>query len=72
MIYIFLASLVLAIIISVVVAFLIAKSYSMKNQPVDYPLDQFTKLNLQDQMDRFVSKEVTSRVVSDRSSSKRR
>lgn len=49
-------------IISVVV---VIRKYSMKHDPVDYPLDQFTRLNLEEQSDLFTGKEVHSRVISE-------
>ena len=58
-------SLILALVITGFLVFRVLRSYSMKQDPVDYPLDQFTKLNLQEKSDLFVGKQVTSRVISD-------
>ena len=58
-------SAILALIITGFLVFRVLRSYSMKHDPVDYPLDQFTKLNLQEKSDLFVGKQVTSRVISD-------
>lgn len=58
-------SAVIALIIAVIAAVSVVRNYSMKYKPVDYPFDQFTKLNLQEQSDRFIEKRVTSRIVSD-------
>ncbi len=64
---------VIAVIIAAVAAFFVARSYSMKHKPVDYPLDQFTKLDLRERSDRFVGSQVTSRVISeDRGSGSKR
>ncbi len=51
----------IALVIVGIVVFLIVRSYSMKHKPVDYPLDQFTRLELQQSFDKFAGKEVTSR-----------
>ena len=67
MIGVIIVSLILALIIAAIAVFAVVKSYSMKNQPVDYPLDQFTKLDLQAKSDQFVDKHVTVRVISDSS-----
>ncbi len=58
-------SAILALLITGFLVFRVLRSYSMKHNPVDYPLDQFTKLNLQERSDLFVGKEVTSRVISE-------
>lgn len=62
---IFFIALFAALAITAVAIFAIVRSYSMKYKPVDYPFDQFTKLNLQEQSDLLVDKQVTSRVISD-------
>ena len=67
MIGVFFISLALALAIAAAAMFLVVRSYSMKHQPVDYPFNQFTKLNLQEESDLFVDKQVTSRVISDNS-----
>lgn len=56
---------VIAIVIAAVAAVFVVRSYSMKHQPVDYPLDEFTKLDLRESTDRFAGSHVTSRVISD-------
>ncbi len=53
----------IAVAIAGVVAFLIKRSYSMKHKPVDYPFDQYTKLNLQEKQDVFTGSHVTRRVI---------
>ena len=58
-------AIIIAVVIAAVAAFLVARSYSMKHKPVDYPLNEFTKLNLQERSDQFVGSHVTSRVISD-------
>ena len=61
----FFVALALAVLCAAAGVFLVVRKYSMKHNPVDYPLDQFTKLNLQERSDIFVGKEVTSRVISE-------
>ena len=56
---------IIAIVIAAVAAFFVVRGYSMKHKPVDYPLNEFTKLNLQERSDQFVGSHVTSRVISD-------
>ena len=69
----YLAALPFAAVIAVIIAAVAARSYSMKHKPVDYPLDQFTKLDLRERSDRFVGSQVTSRVISeDRGSGSKR
>ena len=62
----------LAAVIAAVAAFFVVRSYSMKHKPVDYPLDEFTKLDLREKSDRFVGRNVTSRVIQSNSSRNRR
>ncbi|MBE6529296.1 MAG: hypothetical protein E7680_01670 [Ruminococcaceae bacterium] len=62
---VFFIALALAVICAIVSVVVVIRKYSMKHNPVDYPLDQFTQLDLQEQADQFVGKEVTSRVISD-------
>ena len=57
-------SAVIAIIIAIIAAVSVVRKYSMKNEPVEYPFDQFTKLDLQEKSDTFLEKKVTSRVIS--------
>lgn len=64
MIQVFFISLFFAVLIALAAVFVVVRRYSAKNKPVDYPLDQFTRLHLQDEYDRFVGKDVTSRVIS--------
>ncbi len=56
-------ALLLAAIVSCVVVFFIVRSYSMKHKPVDYPLDQYTKLNLHEKEDIFTGSHVTRRTI---------
>lgn len=65
-------ALLLAAVIAAVAAFFVVRSYSMKHKPVDYPLDEFTKLDLREKSDRFVGRNVTSRVIQSNSSRNRR
>ena len=60
-----LVALALAIVCAIISVIVVIRKYSMKHDPVDYPLDQFTKLNLEEQSDLFIRKEVTSRVISE-------
>ena len=53
----------IAVVAAVIVAVFIVRSYSMKHKPVDYPLDQFTKLDLREQSDTFTGSTVTSREI---------
>ena len=53
----------IAAVIATVAAIFIVRSYSMKHKPVEYPFDEFTKLDLREQSDRFVGRNVTSRVI---------
>lgn len=62
---VFFAALALAIVCAVISVIVVIRKYSMKHTPVDYPLDQFTQLDLQERSDLFIRKEVTSRVISD-------
>ena len=59
-----LIALALAIVCAIISVVFVVRKYSMKHDPVDYPLDQFTQLNLQEREDRFLKKEVTSRSLS--------
>ena len=52
-----------AVIVSVVVVVWIVRSYSMKYKQVDYPLDQYTKLDLREKQDLFTGSHVTRRVI---------
>ena len=61
---VFFVALALAIVCAIISVVVVIRKYSMKHDPVDYPLDQFTKLNLEEQSDQFTGKEVTSRVIS--------
>ncbi len=60
-----LVALAIAIVCAIISVIVVIRKYSMKHDPVDYPLDQFTKLNLEEQSDLFIRKEVTSRVISE-------
>lgn len=53
----------IAAVIATVAAIFIVRSYSMKHKPVEYPFDEFTKLDLREKSDRFVGRNVTSRVI---------
>ena len=63
----FLMALPIAALIGIVIAaiamVLVVRSYSMKHKPVEYPLDQFTKLDLREQKDIFLGSHVTKRVI---------
>ena len=52
-----------AAIIAGLVVFFIVRSYSMKHNPVDYPLDRYTKLNLREKQDVFTGSYITKRVI---------
>ena len=52
-----------AAVIAGLVVFFIVRSYSMKYKQVDYPLDRYTKLNLQEKQDIFAGSHVTRRVI---------
>ena len=52
-----------AAIIAGLVVFFIVRSYSMKYKQVEYPLDQYTKLNLREQQDLFTGSHITRRVI---------
>lgn len=56
-------AILLAVAAAALAAFFIVRSYSMKHKPVDYPLSEFTKLNLTEKSDLFAGKSVTSRVI---------
>lgn len=62
---VFFIALAIGIIGAIISVVMVVRKYSMKHDPVDYPLDQFTQLDLQEQADQFVRKEVTSRVISE-------
>ena len=53
----------LAVIVAVIVAVVIVRNYSMKHKPVDYPFDQFTKLDLREKEDVFTGSHVTKRII---------
>ncbi len=53
----------IAAVIATVAAIFLVRSYSMKHKPVEYPFDEFTKLDLREKSDRFVGRNVTSRVI---------
>lgn len=56
-------AILLAVIIAVVAVVCIVRSYSMKYKQVDYPFDQYTKLNLHEKQDVFTGSHVTRRVI---------
>lgn len=58
-------AIVIAVVIAALAAFLVVRSYSMKHKPVDYPLNEFTKLDLRESADLFTGSQVTSRVISE-------
>ena len=60
---IFIVSLVIALIIGVVACAGVKGAYSMKRKSVDYPLERFAKLQLQEQKDIFTGSFVTRRVI---------
>ena len=61
---VFFVALALAIVCAIISVVVVIRKYSMKHDPVDYPLDQFTNLKLEEQSDLFTGKEVHSRVIS--------
>ena len=64
-------SFLIAAVIAAVAAFFVVRSYSMKHKPVEYPFKDFTQLDLQEQRDVFVGRNVTSRVIESSSNRKR-
>ncbi len=59
---------VIALAIGILVCFLVKHAYSMKRRSVDYPLEQFAKLELTERDDAFTGSFVTRRVISSGSS----
>lgn len=56
-------AILIALAVAAVSAFLIVRNYSMKHKPVEYPFDEFTRLDLTEKSDLFSGKTVTSRVI---------
>ena len=61
-------ALLMALVIATVTCVSVKKAYSMKKKSVDYPLDQFAKLELTEESDDFLGSFVTRRVISTGSS----
>lgn len=58
------AALVISVIVGVGTCIGVKVSYSVKHRPVEYPLEQFAKLDLTEQNDTFTGSFVTKRIIS--------